>query len=74
MYIRNVIFIKDEFYKLNKLDLRLMEDIKKIIKYFEILLFRPVSEQKKSDFNKKKLKNINLLYMFNDGTGVNDLY
>ena len=44
MYIRDVIFIKDKFYKLDELDLRFVKDIKKIIKYFKILLFRLVLE------------------------------
>ena len=58
IYIRDVTFIKDKFYKSDKLDLRFMKNIEEIIKYFEILSSRSVPEQKKSDFNKKKLSYI----------------
>ena len=44
MCIKDIIFIKDKFYKLDKLDLGLVENIKKIMKYFEILSSRPVLE------------------------------
>ena len=53
MCIRNIIFIKDKFYKPDKLDLGFIKDVEKIMEYFEILLSRSVSEQEKSDFNKK---------------------
>ena len=52
MYIRNVIFIKDKFYKLDKLNLRFIENIKKIVEYFKILLSRSISKQKELNFNK----------------------
>ena len=55
MYIRDVIFIKDKFYKSDKLDLGLIEDVKEIVEYFKILPSRPVFEQKKSDFDEKEL-------------------
>ena len=55
IYIKDIIFIKNKFYKPDKLDLELVEDVKKIIKYFKILSSRPVLEQEKLDFNKKKL-------------------
>ena len=60
MCIKDVTFIKNKFYKSDKLNLRFMKNIKEIVKYFKILLSRPVFEQKKSDFNKKKL-----LYIYN---------
>ena len=55
MCIRNIIFIKNKFYKLDKLDLKLIKDIKKIVKYFKILSSRLVPEQKELDSDKKKL-------------------
>ena len=58
MHIRDIIFIKNKFYKSDKLDLGFIKNIKKIIKYFKILLSRPVPKQKKLVFNKKKLSYI----------------
>ena len=55
IHTKDIIFIKDKFYKSDKLDLRFVEDIKKIIKYFKILLSRSVSEQKKLDSDEKIL-------------------
>ena len=55
MCTRNIIFIKNKFYKLDKLDLKLIKDIKKIVKYFKILSSRPVPEQKELDSDEKKL-------------------
>ena len=55
MRTRDVIFIKDEFYKPDKLNLGLVKDIEEIIKYFEILLSRPVPEQEKLNSDKKEL-------------------
>ena len=55
MRTRNIIFIKDEFYKLDELDLGLVEDIEEIVEYFKILLSRPVFEQKESDFDEEEL-------------------
>ena len=64
MCTRDITFIKNKFYKPNKLDLRFMEDVEKIMKYFEILLFRPVFEQEELDFDKKILSYIyNQLYI-----------
>ena len=64
MYIKDIIFIKNEFYKSDELNLRLIKDIEKIMKYFKILLSRPVFEQKKSDSDKKKLPYVyNQLYI-----------
>ena len=58
IYIRDVIFIKNEFYKLNKLDLGFIKDVEKIMKYFEILLSRSVFEQEESDSDKEELSYI----------------
>ena len=55
MCIKDIIFIKNEFYKLDELDLRFVEDVKEIMEYFEILLSRSVSEQEELDFNKEEL-------------------
>ena len=55
MCTKDIIFVKDKFYKSDKLDLGFVENIKKIIKYFKILSSRPMSEQKESDFDKKIL-------------------
>ena len=55
MCIRDIIFIKNKFYKSDKLDLGFVEDVEKIIKYFKILLSRPVFEQKKLNFDEKEL-------------------
>ena len=64
MCTKDIIFIKNKFYKLDKLNLKLMKDIKKIMKYFKILLSRPVFKQEKSDFDKEKLSYIyNQLYI-----------
>ena len=58
MYIRDIIFIKDKFYKPDELDLRFIEDVEEIIKYFKILPSRPVSKQKELDSDKKILSYI----------------
>ena len=44
MRTRDIIFIKDKFYKSDKLDLGFVKNIIKIIKYFKILSFKSVSE------------------------------
>ena len=55
MCIKDVIFIKNKFYKPDKLDLGFVENVEKIIKYFKILLSRLVPEQKKLNFDEKEL-------------------
>ena len=64
IYTKDIIFIKNEFYKPDELDLRFVEDIEKIMEYFKILLSRLVSKQKKLDFDEKELFYIyNQLYI-----------
>ena len=58
IHTRDIIFIKDKFYKPDELDLGFIKDVEKIVEYFKILPSRPVSEQEKSNFDKKKLSYI----------------
>ena len=55
MRTKDVIFVEDEFYKPDKLDLGFVEDVEKIVKYFKILPSRPVFEQKESDSDEEVL-------------------